>query len=210
MTTMRVQLSLARFLTREHHRIHLIGVAGSGMSGIAALLLELGHQVSGSDKSISVEVERLQRLGLQFFQHHRAEDAADAELIVYSSAIRPDNPILVSARRAKTRTARRAEALAAIMQGKRGIIICGMHGKTTTSAMTAHALREGGLHPSHYVGAEIPILGTNAHWDPRGEHFVAEGDESDGTVALFHPEHALILNIEEAHLDSHADLDAIE
>src|SRR5213078_3078859 len=210
MTTTKVQLSLARFLTREHHRIHLIGVAGSGMSGIAALLLELGHQVSGSDKSISVEVERLRRLGLQFFQQHRAEDATEAELIVYSSAIRPDNPILVSARQSETRTARRAEALAAIMQGKRGIIVCGMHGKTTTSAMTAHVLREGGLHPSHYVGAEIPILGTNAHWDPRGEYFVAEGDESDGTLRCFHPEHALILNIEEEHLDFYSDLAAIE
>src|SRR6266513_3551182 len=210
MTTMRVQLSLARFLTREHHRIHLIGVAGSGMSGIAALLLELGHQVSGSDKSISVEVERLQRLGLQFFQQHRAEDATEAELIVYSSAIRPDNPILVSARQSETRTARRAEALAAIMQGKRGIIICGMHGKTTTSAMAAHVLREGGLHPSHYVGAEIPILGQNAHWDSRGEYFVAEGDESDGTIRCFHPHYTLILNIELEHLDFYEDLAVIE
>src|SRR5205823_6361323 len=125
------QLSMARFLTREHHRVHLVGVAGSGMSGVAALLLELSHQVSGSDKSISLEVERLQRLGLKFFQQHRSEDAAAAELIVYSSAIRVDNPILVSAGKSETRTARRAEALAAIMQGKRGIIICGMHGKTT-------------------------------------------------------------------------------
>src|SRR5438046_1518930 len=206
MTTTRVQLSLARFLTREHHRIHLIGVAGSGMSGVAALLLELGHQVSGSDKSISVEVERLRRLGLQFFQQHSAQDAADAELIVYSSAIRPDNPILISARQSETRTARRAEALAAIMQGKRGIIVCGMHGKTTTSAMTAHVLREGGLHPSHYVGAEIPILGQNAHWDPRGEFFVAEGDESDGTIRCFYPEHILVLNIEPEHLDFYEDL----
>jgi UDP-N-acetylmuramate--L-alanine ligase/UDP-N-acetylenolpyruvoylglucosamine reductase len=85
-----------------------------------------------------------------------------------------------------------------------------MHGKTTTSAMTAHVLREGGLHPSHYVGAEIPILGTNAHWDPRGEYFVAEGDESDGTLPCFHPQHSLILNIEEEHLDFYADLVAIE
>src|SRR5205814_7785349 len=105
------QVSLARFLTLEHHRVHLIGVAGSGMSGVAALLLELGHQVSGSDKSISLEVERLQRLGLKFFQQHRAEDAVEAELVVYSSAIRPDNPILVSARQSETRAARRAEAL---------------------------------------------------------------------------------------------------
>ena len=96
------------------------------------------------------------------------------------------------------------------MRGKRGIIIAGMHGKTTTSAMTAHVLREGGLHPSHYVGAEIPILGTNAHWDQRGELLVAEGDESDGTLSFFIPSIALILNIEEEHLDFYADLNAIE
>ncbi|HEX8154830.1 MAG TPA: UDP-N-acetylmuramate--L-alanine ligase, partial [Thermoanaerobaculia bacterium] len=109
-----------------------------------------------------------------------------------------------------TPAVRRAEALAAVMSGKRGIIVAGMHGKTTTSAMTAHVLREGGLHPSHYVGAEIPILGTNAHWDRRGEYFVAEGDESDGTIRCFAPEHALILNIEEEHLDFYKDLAAIE
>jgi UDP-N-acetylmuramate--alanine ligase len=201
---------LAQFLTREHHRIHLIGVAGSGMSGIAALLLELGHKVSGSDRSASLEVERLQRLGLQFFHQHRPEDAKDAELIVYSSAIKEDNPILAAARSSSRPMVRRAEALAAIMRRKRGILVAGMHGKTTTSAMTAHVLREGGLHPSHYVGAEIPILGQNAHWDPRGEYFVAEGDESDGTIRCFHPEYTLILNIEAEHLDFYEDLAAIE
>src|SRR5438046_2335448 len=85
-----------------------------------------------------------------------------------------------------------------------------MHGKTTTSAMIAHVLREAGLHPSHYVGAEIPILGSNAHWDPLGEYFVAEGDESDGTLRCFQPRHSLILNIEEEHLDFYVDLAAIE
>ena len=201
---------LGRFLTREHHRVHLIGVAGSGMSGIAGLLIQLGHNVSGSDKLDSQETKRLERLGLKFFQQHRAESAADADLVIYSSAIKPENPILKMARDTGKLAVRRAEALAAIMSAKRGILIVGMHGKTTTSAMAAHVLREGGLHPSHYVGAEIPILGTNAHWDTRGEFFVAEGDESDGTIALFHPEHALVLNIEEEHLDFYADLAAIE
>ncbi|PYL26767.1 MAG: UDP-N-acetylenolpyruvoylglucosamine reductase [Verrucomicrobia bacterium] len=203
-------LDLPKFLTREQHRIHLIGVAGSGMSGIAALLLELGHNVSGSDKVTTLETDRLQRLGLRFFPQHRTEDASDAELIVFSSAIKIDNPILMSVRDSGEPVVRRAEALAAIMRGKRGVVIAGMHGKTTTSAMIAHVLREGGLHPSHYVGAEIPILGTNAHWDPRGEYFVAEGDESDGTLRCFHPEHSLILNIEEEHLDFYIDLVAIE
>ncbi len=204
------EFNLPKLLTCERHKIHLVGVAGSGMSGIAALLLELGHEVSGSDKGRTIETDRLQRLGLRFHEQHRAEDASDAGLVVFSSAIKPDNPILVSARELGQPAMRRAEALSAIMHGKRAIVIAGMHGKTTTSAMTAHVLREAGLHPSHYVGAEIPILGSNAHWDPRGEYFVAEGDESDGTLRCFHPELALILNIEEEHLDFYVDLAAIE
>jgi UDP-N-acetylmuramate--L-alanine ligase/UDP-N-acetylenolpyruvoylglucosamine reductase len=202
--------SSTTFLTRERHSIHLIGVAGSGMSGIAGLLLQLGHNVSGSDKATTFETERLQRLGLRFFAQHRAEDVRDAELIVFSSAIKIDNPILANAQAVGKPMVRRAEALAAIMSAKQPVLIAGMHGKTTTSAMTTHALREGGLHPSHYVGAEIPILGTNAHWDSRGDYFVAEGDESDGTLELYHPEHALILNIEEEHLDFYPNLAAIE
>ena len=201
---------LQEFLTAERHAIHLIGVAGSGMSGIAALLLELGHDVRGSDKARTLETERLAQLGLRFSSPHRAEDAAGAELIIFSSAIKDDNPILADARSRGVPAIRRAEALAAIMLGKRGIIIAGMHGKTTTAAMAAHVLRGGGLRPSHYVGAEIPILGSNAHWDSSGEYFVAEGDESDGTLQLFQPEHALILNIEEEHLDYYEDLAAIE
>jgi len=204
------EVNLPALLTREHHRIHLVGVAGSGMSGIAALLLELGHDVSGSDRVGSWETDRLQRLGLRFRAEHRAEDASDAELVIFSSAIRESNPILVNARIAAQPLVRRAEALAGIMSGKRGIVVVGMHGKTTTSAMAAHVLREGGMHPSHYVGAEIPLLGSNAHWDPRGEYFVAEGDESDGTIRFFKPEHTLVLNIEEEHLDFYADLAAIE
>lgn len=208
--TLASEVNLQELLTHGRHRIHLVGVAGSGMSGIAALLLELGHDVSGSDKVGSWETDRLQRLGLRFRAEHRAEDATDAELVIFSSAIKESNPILASARMAGQPVARRAEALAAIMSGKRGIMVVGMHGKTTTSAMMAHVLREGGLHPSHYVGAEIPLLGANAHWDARGEYFVAEGDESDGTIRYFKPEHTLVLNIEEEHLDFYADIAAIE
>jgi UDP-N-acetylmuramate--alanine ligase len=205
-----LSLDLSQFFTRERHQIHLVGVAGSGMSGVAALLLELGHTVSGSDKVSTLETERLQRLGLRFHQQHRVEPASGAELVVFSSAIKNDNPILIDAQNSGKPIVRRAEALAAIMHDKRGILIAGMHGKTTTSAMAAHVLREAGLHPSHYVGAEIPILSSNAHWDSRGEYFVAEGDESDGTLRCFYPEHTLILNIEEEHLDFYADLAAIE
>ena len=207
---MKPAADLQKQLTQERHRIHLIGVAGSGMSGIAALLLELGHQVSGSDRVRSLETERLVRLGLRFHLQHRAEDAADAEIVIYSSAIKKENPILLAASESGKQMIRRAEALAAIMLGKRGIVIAGMHGKTTTSSMTAHVFREGGLHPSYYIGAETPILGANAHWDTRGEYFVAEGDESDGTLRFFRPQHTLILNIEEEHLDYYKNLDDID
>src|SRR5437868_14118935 len=132
------ELQASSFLVGETHRVHVVGVAGSGMSGLAALLLQLGHQVSGSDKVSTQETARLGRLGLRFCGHHKAEDIEDAELVIYSSAIKPDNPILSRARDTGIPLLRRAEALAAIMQRKRGIVVAGMHGKTTTSAMTAH------------------------------------------------------------------------
>jgi UDP-N-acetylmuramate--L-alanine ligase/UDP-N-acetylenolpyruvoylglucosamine reductase len=191
-------------------RIHLIGVAGSGMSGIAALLLALGHRVSGSDKVDTQEVERLRKKGLQFETPHGTALVDDAELVIYSSAIHPGNPAYDAAVALGKRMSRRAEVLAAVMEGKQGIVVCGMHGKTTTSAMAAHVLRAGGLKPSHYVGAEIPILGTNARWDSEGEHLVAEGDESDGTLIHYHPRHTLVLNIEPEHLDHYTDLNAID
>ena len=201
---------LAEILHGAPRRIHLIGVAGSGMSGIAGLLLALGHQVSGSDKVDTVEVKRLQSLGLDFHTPQRAEDVVDAQLVIYSSAIREGNAAYDAAQRLGKPMVRRAEALAALALGKKGILVAGMHGKTTVSAMTAHALRAAGVHPSHYVGAEIPILGTNARWDAGGEYFVAEGDESDGTIVLYHPEHTIVLNIEPEHLDHYADLAAID
>jgi UDP-N-acetylmuramate--L-alanine ligase/UDP-N-acetylenolpyruvoylglucosamine reductase len=147
--------------------------------------------------------------GLEFHCPQTAESVRGADVVVYTSAVKPGNPAFDAAVAAGVVLWRRAEALAAVMHGKKGIVVCGTHGKTTTSAMTAHVLREAGLHPSHYVGAEIPLLGANAGWDPEGVHFVAEGDESDGTLVHFHPEHAIVLNIEEEHLDHYADLDAI-
>jgi len=191
-------------------RIHLIGVAGSGMSGIAALLLGLGHKVSGSDKVETIEIGRLVKKGLVFTTPHTAECVHGADVVLFSSAIKSGNPAFDEATKLELPMARRADALAAIMSSKQGIVVCGMHGKTTTSAMAAHVLRGGGLKPSHYVGAEIPILGTNARWDSEGEYFVAEGDESDGTLINYHPRHAIVLNIEPEHLDFYKDLAAID
>jgi UDP-N-acetylmuramate--L-alanine ligase/UDP-N-acetylenolpyruvoylglucosamine reductase len=190
--------------------VHLIGVAGSGMSGLALLLLGMGHKVSGSDKVTTAETERMQSIGLQFSCPQTASSTEGADLVVYSSAIRPENPAYAAAANAGIPLLRRAECLAAILHTRKGIIISGTHGKTTTSSMTAHLLREAGLKPSHYVGAEIPILGANAHWSEQGDAMVAEGDESDGTLALYQPQHSVILNIEAEHLDFYRDLDHIK
>lgn len=202
--------SLGKILVESPKHLHLIGVAGSGMSGIAALLLSLGHKVSGCDLVSSSEVKRLEKLGLIFHTPQAAHYLEDAEIVIYSSAIKTGNPVYDEAKRAGLPMFRRAEALAAIMSLKKGIIVSGMHGKTTVSSMAAHVLRFSGIKPSHYVGAEIPVLGTNAHWEPDGAHFVAEGDESDGTLALYHPAYSIVLNIEPEHLDHYKDLNAID
>src|SRR5258708_38704967 len=128
-------LDLPKLLTREHHKIHLVGVAGSGMSGIAALLLELGHQVSGSDKASTVETDRLQRLGLRFHQNHHADDASDADLIVFSSAITINNPILLSARDFGKPAVRRGEGLCGNVRTKRAGLHPGMQGKNDHPSM---------------------------------------------------------------------------
>jgi UDP-N-acetylmuramate--L-alanine ligase/UDP-N-acetylenolpyruvoylglucosamine reductase len=151
----------------------------------------------------------MQGVGLWFSSPHTAAAVEDADIVVFSSAIRSDNPAYAAAVAAKIPLYRRAECLAAILHTRKGIVISGTHGKTTTSSMTAHVLREAGLKPSHYVGAEIPILGNNAKWSTDGEFMVAEGDESDGTLALYHPEHSVILNIEAEHLDFYRDIDQI-
>lgn len=199
-----------RFAQRDEPlRVHLIGVAGSGMSGLASLLLGLGHHVSGSDKVTSRETERLEKAGLRFSSPHSAEAVVGTDVVIYSSAIKPGNASYDEAVKRGIPLLRRAEALSAIMLGKKGIVVAGTHGKTTTSSLSAHVLRVGGKAPSHYVGAEIPILGTNANWEEKGEWFVAEGDESDGTLVNFHPEHAILLNVEAEHLDFYDGIDAI-
>ncbi|MCP5534824.1 MAG: UDP-N-acetylmuramate--L-alanine ligase [Akkermansiaceae bacterium] len=191
-------------------KVHLIGVAGSGMSGLALLLLGMGHRVSGSDMVTSGETQRMQGLGLTFSSPHRADEVHGADVVVYSSAIREENVARTEAREHGIPCIRRAECLAAILHTRQGVVISGTHGKTTTSAMCAHVLRRGGIMPCHYVGAEIPVLGTNAHWEEGCELMVAEGDESDGTLALYKPRHAVILNIEEEHLDFYRGINHIK
>lgn len=180
------------------------------MSGLALLAIELGHTVSGSDRVSTQETARLEKLGLIFHCPQSEREVEGADMVIYSSAVKPGNPAYEAAYKQGIPLVRRAEALAAIMARKQGVVVAGTHGKTTTSSMTAHVLRVGGLKPSHYVGAEIPILGSNAHWDEDGHEFVAEGDESDGTLVKFEPKHAIILNIEPEHLDFYEDLNEIK
>lgn len=190
--------------------IHLIGVAGSGMSGLALMLLEMGHKVSGSDKVTSDETERLKGLGLDFSSPHAPEKASSADIVIYSSAIKDQDPTLKAARDKGIPCLLRAQCLAAILNNKRGVVVAGTHGKTTTSALSSHLLREGRQRPCHYVGAEIPVLGSNAHWNEQSDYLVAEGDESDGTLVNYLPEHSIILNIEAEHLDFYKGIEEIK
>ncbi|MEZ0300109.1 MAG: UDP-N-acetylmuramate--L-alanine ligase, partial [Candidatus Methylacidiphilales bacterium] len=200
--------TLRKCLGTHGSHIHLVGVGGSGMSGIARLLMQHGHYVSGSDLSGSAEVERLAAEGVKTFRGHDASHVGEACLVVYSSAITPQNPERQEAERRGIICVRRAECLAILSEQKEALVVAGMHGKTTTSSMLAHVLRRADWRCSHYVGAEVPILGANAAWD-EGHHFVIEGDESDGTVALYHPARSILLNVEEEHLDYFGNLEKI-
>jgi len=180
------------------------------MSGIAALLLALGHDVSGSDKVETVEVGRLCKKGLRFECPESAGGVHGAEIVLYSSAIKPGNAAFDEAHRLEIPMARRADALAAIMSAKKGVVVCGMHGKTTTSAMAAHVLRSGGLKALTLRRGRDPDPRNKCAMDSEGELFVAEGDESDGTLINYHPSLAIVLNIEPEHLDFYKDLAAID
>jgi hypothetical protein len=190
-------------------QIHLIGVAGSGMSGLALLLLGMGHKVSGSDRVTTAETERMQGLGLHFSSPHTAEAVKGADLVVFSSAIRPDNPAYAAAVAAKIPLYRRAECLAAILHTRKGIVISGTHGKTTTSSMTAHVLREAGSSrattSARKSRSSAPTRSgrmTASSWSRKAMKAMARSRSTT-------PEHAVILNIEAEHLDFYRDLDHI-
>lgn len=199
---------LSAFLRGNPRRLHFIGINGCGMSGIAKLCLARGHRVTGSDLSPNGEADKLRQLGATVFHGHDAANLGDADLVVYTSAVKLDNPELREAQRMHVPTVRRAFALAAWMNGARAVGVSGTHGKTTTSAMIAHALRRAEARPSWCIGAHIPALGDNAAAGA-SDLFVAEVDESDGTLTAFEPTFGVITNIEEEHLDFFSDLQAI-
>ena len=179
---------------------HLMGVGGSGMCGLASMLLAAGHKVSGSDLKPSNVSRDLEEEGLVFTHPQLADEAAGADAVVYSSAVKAGNPAYDTAVAAGIPMIHRAECLAALLNGKRGIVVAGTHGKTTTTGMLAYLLRGAGRDPSFYVGASVPSLGRSAA-PGSGELFVAEGDESDGTLVNYRPEISILLNVEADHLD---------
>ena len=188
--------------------IHFIGIGGIGMSGIAEVMRNLGYRVQGSDSADSANVKRLRELGIPVAIGQRAENLGEAQVVVYSSAVKPDNPEFAAARAAGLPIVRRAEMLAELMRLKRCIAIAGTHGKTTTTTMVAALLDGGGLDPTVVNGGIINAYGTNARLGA-GEWMVVEADESDGTFLKLPATVAIVTNIDPEHLDHYGDFDRV-
>src|SRR5947209_13463142 len=190
-------------------RVHFVGVGGIGMSGIAEVLLTLGYKVSGSDLKLSPVTARLARLGATIFEGHAAENIAEAEVVVTSSAISPQNPEVAEARRLHVPVIQRAEMLAVLMRLKYGIAIAGMHGKTTTTSMVAAVLAAGGLDPTIIVGGRVDAMDSNARLG-KSQYLVAEADESDRSFLKLSPILAVVTNIDREHMDCYRDMEDVE
>jgi UDP-N-acetylmuramate--alanine ligase len=186
-------------------KYHLVGVGGIGMSAIARILRARGERVSGSDLSATPLVEALRREGVRIAIGHDARNVRNADTVVISSAIHRRNPEWAAALRAGIPVLRRGEMLARLLQGRRGIAVCGTHGKTTTTAMTHAVLRAGGIDAGLVLGGIEASLASNAH-DGTSPWFVTEADESDGSFALLEPAMAIVTNIENDHLTSDDEL----
>jgi UDP-N-acetylmuramate--alanine ligase len=185
--------------------IHLVGIGGAGMSGIAELLLNLGYRVSGSDLRMSPILERLQCLGARITIGHRAENIGEADVVVFSTAVRPENPELVAARERQIPVIPRVEMLAELMRLKYSIVVAGSHGKTTTTSMIATVLAHAGWDPTIVVGGRLRAIDSHAKLG-HGEFMVVEADESDRSFLKLSPTFAVITNIDREHLDHYADL----
>jgi UDP-N-acetylmuramate--alanine ligase len=183
-------------------RVHFAGIGGAGMSGIARIMLARGVTVSGSDAAASAALTELAALGARVHVGHSAAHLGDADTLVVSSAIRPDNPELAEASRRGLRVLHRAAALAALMGGRRVIAVTGTHGKTTTTSMITTVLRETGADPGYVIGGVLAATGTNAA-DGAGGDFVAEADESDGSFLMLPADAAVVTNVEADHLDNY-------
>ena len=189
-------------------RIHLIGIGGIHMSGIAQILRHRGHTVSGSDLTLTPLTSRLKELGVSVYGGHDAANVDEAELVVYTSAAPDDNPELVEAKRRGIQTIKRAEMVARLMEGKQVIAVAGTHGKTTTTSLIAFMLGRGGLDPTYMLGGEsIDLAGNASPGD--GDYFVVEADEYDRAFLNYRPQIAVVTNIEPDHLDIYGTIDEL-
>jgi UDP-N-acetylmuramate--alanine ligase len=183
-------------------RVHFIGIGGIGMSGIAELLANLGYAVSGSDAKRSSVTDRLESLGVKVAAGHAAANVGDADVVVYSSAVRSDNPEVVEARARRIPVIPRAEMLAELMRLRFGIAVAGAHGKTSTTSMIALVLERAGLDPTAVIGGRLSAFGSNARLGS-GAYMVAEADESDRSFLKLSPSIAVITNIDREHMDAY-------
>ena len=191
-------------------KIHFVGIGGIGMSGIAEILLNQGFEVSGSDLNLTEITKRLADLGAEIYEGHSPDNVKDADVLVYSSAVIPDNPEVRAAAERNIPIIKRAEMLAETMRMKYGIGIAGTHGKTTTTSMVGLTLTESGIDPTIIVGGKLSGLGgTNARLG-NGEFIVVEADEFDRTFLKLTPTIAAITTLESEHLDTYKDLDDIK
>ena len=189
--------------------IHFVGIGGIGMSGIAEILHNLNYSVQGSDIADSANVKRLRDLGIDISIGHRGENLGEAEVVVISSAVKPDNPEVIAARSRLIPVVPRAEMLAEIMRLKWGIAVAGTHGKTTTTSIVASVLDAGQYDPTVINGGIINAYGTNARLGS-GEWIVVEADESDGTFMKLPATIAVVTNIDPEHLDHYGDFDTLK
>jgi len=194
---------------KRYQHIHLVGIGGIGMSGIAELLLNQGYTVTGSDLRMNANCKRLQGFGGRISIGHSQENISGADVVVISSAVGPDNAEVIAAREARIPVIPRAEMLAELMRLKYGVAVAGAHGKTTASTMIGAVLAAGNLDPTLIVGGRLEVLGSSNARLGGGEFLVAEADESDGSFLKLSPTIAVVTNIDAEHLDFYKDIDQI-
>ncbi len=195
-------------LFRKTQQIHLVGIGGAGMSGIAEVLLTMGYKVTGSDLQTSDTTRRLEELGGRIFIGHQESNVGEAQVVVISSAVAAVNPEVVAAKARQIPVIPRAEMLAELMRLKFGVAIAGAHGKTTTTSMVANVLAQGGLDPTMVIGGKVNALGSHARLG-RGELLVAEADESDGSFLRLSPTIVAVTNLDREHLDHYGSMERI-
>ncbi len=188
---------------RRIQKVHFVGIGGSGMGGIAEVLLNLGYSVSGSDLRSSADTVRLQRLGAQVFIGHAREQVEGRDVVVVSSAVGEDNVEVAAARSERIPVVPRAEMLAELMRFRFGIAVAGTHGKTTTTSLVSSVLAEGGLDPTFVIGGRLNSAGSNARLGA-GQYLVAEADESDASFLYLQPMMAVVTNIDADHLSAYS------